>query len=133
MAENNGVSSYGVPGAMQAASSTHGQERMDERGITPQIVQHVIRTGVGIADPKGDPDVMHHMLPDPADENQVITVVRNHKKNTILTTYRNPKGPEPTSTIESRMKEKVEKEQRTKSNKKDQLAKKRARTPKPNK
>lgn len=109
-------------------ATRHGGDRSFQRDVTWEAVKHVVRSGVPTPQENGN---TKHVGRHPSIPDHLITVVVNPRKQ-IVTTFTTHS---PVAKIESqqRAKQNAERERVTKSRARqaEQLAKKRARTPKP--
>jgi len=109
-------------------ATRHGGDRSFQRDVTWEAVRHVVRNGVPTPQENGN---TKHVGRHPSIPDHLITVVVSPKKE-IVTTF---KTHSPIAAIESQQRAKAQADRervtKSKSRQAEQLAKKRARTPKP--
>lgn len=118
---------------MSIDPSRHAGDRSFERDIDATLANHVIRTGGQTIQPNGH---IMHIARDPNNIDHIIKVVTTPHPKKIVTVIRDTSRPFAEEQAEAKAEgtargEAKEKVNRLKRNQKNQLAKKRARTPKP--
>lgn len=110
-------------------ASRHGGDRSFERDITWEAVKHVVRAGIPTPQENGN---IKHVGRHPSIPDHTITVVTTPHPKRIVTVFKTH-SPVAKLISEQRAKEGAERERANKSKARqaEQLAKKRARTPKP--